>query len=78
MGAPDVLGIAAQSRLHGQSGVTGAHRVVFVRHGCAKQGHDAVAQYLIHRALVAVHGVHHVVQGGVQEGLGLFGVEVAD
>jgi hypothetical protein len=29
-------------------------------------------------ALVAMHGVHHAVQGGIQEPLGGFGVEVGD
>ena len=44
--------------------------------GSAKQGHNAVAQHLVHRALIAVHGVHHALQGWVEEPLGLFWVEV--
>ena len=47
-------------------------------HRGAEEGHDAVAQHLVHRALVAVHGVHHEVQGRVEELLGLFRVEVRD
>jgi hypothetical protein len=43
-----------------------------------EQGHDAIAQELVHRALKAVHGVHHVVQGRIQELLRRFGVEVFD
>ncbi len=78
MGAPHLLGIAPQRGLHGQGRVTGAQGVVFMGNGRAKQGHDAIAQHLVHRALIAVHGVHHVVQGRVQELLGRFGVEVAD
>ena len=46
--------------------------------GGAKQGHDAVAQYLVHCALVAVHGVHHLLEGGVEELLGSLRIEVAD
>ena len=49
-----------------------------MRHGCTKERHDAVAQHLIHRAFKAVYRVHHVAQGRVEEGLGLFGVEVTD
>jgi hypothetical protein len=41
--------------------------------GGAEPGHDTVAQDLVHRALVAVHGLHHDVQCGLQERAGLFG-----
>ena len=71
VGAAHLLGIAAHGGLHGQGGVTGPHGVILMGHGRAKQRHDAVAQHLVHRALVAVHGVHHDVQGRVQELLGL-------
>jgi hypothetical protein len=46
--------------------------------GCRKQGHDAIAQHLVHRALIAVHGIHHAVNGRIQELLGGFRVEVLD
>ena len=52
--------------------------MVFVRQRCTEQRHDAVAHHLVDRALVAVHGVHHGVQGRVQEGWAALGVEVAD
>ena len=78
MGAAHLVGIAAQGVLHGQGGITGAYGVVFVGQRCPKQRHNAVAQHLVHRALVAVHGLHHGVQGRVQDGPGLFRVEVAD
>ena len=45
--------------------------MIFVGHRRTKQGHDAVAQDLIHRPFIAVDGVHHVAEGGIQEGLGL-------
>ncbi len=44
----------------------------------AEEGHDAVAQHLVHRALEAVYGVHHGVQGRVEELLGGFRVEIPD
>jgi hypothetical protein len=46
--------------------------------GSAKEGHDAVAQHLVHRAFKAVYGVHHAVDGRVQKLLGGFRVEVFD
>ena len=77
-GAAHLLGIGAHGRLHGQGGIAGAQGVVFVGNGGAKQGHNAVAEHLIHRALEAVHGVHHEVEGGIEELLGGFGIEAAD
>jgi hypothetical protein len=46
--------------------------------GGTKQRHNAVAQYLIHRALEAVHRVHHALQGRVEELLRGFGIEAPD
>ena len=43
-----------------------------------KQGHNAIAQHLVHRALEAVYGVHHAMQGRVQEFLRRFGIEAFD
>ena len=65
-------------RLHGQGSVTGPHGVIFVRHWRPEEGHDAIAQHLVHRALKAVHGVHHALQRRIEELLGGFRVEVAD
>ena len=52
--------------------------MIFVGHRRPKQGHNAIAQDLIHRPLKAVHGVHHVLQRGIEEALRGFGVEVTD
>ena len=70
--------IGAHRGLHGQGGVAGAQRVVFVGNGRAEQGHNAVAEHLVDGALEAVHGVHHVVDSGVEELLGGFGIKAAD
>jgi hypothetical protein len=43
-----------------------------------KQGHNAVAQHLVDGTLIAVHRVHHGVQGRIQKLLGDFGVEATD
>ena len=42
----------------------------------AEQGHDAVAQHLIHRALVVMDRVHHVLDHRVEEPPGLLGILV--
>ena len=52
--------------------------MVFVGNRGAEQCHNAVAEHLIHRALEAVHGVHHALQGGIEELLGGFGIEAPD
>src|SRR5713101_1680035 len=44
----------------------------------AKQGHNDVAQHLVDGALEAMHGVHHDVQGWVQEPPSLFWVKTLD
>jgi hypothetical protein len=78
MGPTHLLSIAAQSGLHGQGRITGPYGVVFMSHRSAEEGHDAVAQDLVHRALKAVHRVHHVLEGGIEEGLGRLWIKVAD
>ena len=35
-------------------------------------------EHLVHGAFIAVHGVHHALQGGIEELLGVFGIEVAN
>ena len=52
--------------------------MVFVGNGGAEEGHDAVAEHLVHRAFKAVHRLHHEVNGGIEELLGGFGVEAPD
>jgi hypothetical protein len=76
--AAHLLGIGLHGGLHGQGRIAGAQGVVFVGNGGTKQRHDAVAEHLIHRALEAVHGVHHALQGRVEELLCGFGIQAAD
>jgi hypothetical protein len=78
VGAADLFRVAAQSCLHGEGGVTRPHRVILVGYRSAKERHDAIAHDLVDRAFVAVDGVHHALQRGIQEVLGGFRVEVAD
>jgi antitoxin component of MazEF toxin-antitoxin module len=73
-----LLAVGAQRRLHGQGGVAGAPGVIFMGNGGTEQGHNAIAEHLVHRALEAVHSVHHTVDGRVEELLGGFRVEALD
>ena len=52
--------------------------MVLMRQGRAKQRHDAVAHDLVHRALIAMHGLHHAFQHGIEELPGLLRVTVGE
>jgi hypothetical protein len=52
--------------------------VILVGNGCSKQRHNTIAEHLVHGTLIAMHGVHHAVEGGVQELLGSFRIKAAD
>ena len=52
--------------------------MVFVGHWHPEQGHNAIAQHLVHGAFIAVHRVHHDVQRRVQQCLGRFRIEPRD
>ena len=66
-------GIPAKRRLHGQRRITGPGGMIFMGYRSPKESHDAVAQHLVDRAVVAVHRVHHGLQGRVEELLDGFG-----
>ena len=42
----------------------------------AEQRHDPVPHDLVHRALVVVDGLHHLLQDGIEEPAGFLGVAV--
>ena len=71
---PYILGEVADLLLHAQRGIGGAHGMVFMSQRRAEQGHDAVAQHLIHRSLVVMDRVHHVLDHRVEEPPGLLGI----
>jgi hypothetical protein len=52
--------------------------VVLVGDRCAKERHDPVAHDLVHRALVTVHGLHHVFEDRVEDFARLLGVTVGE
>jgi hypothetical protein len=65
--AAGLLGVAADPLLDPEGGIAGAHRVVLVGDGGAEQRYDAVAHDLVHGPLVAVDGLDHAFEDGVQE-----------
>ena len=44
----------------------------------AEEGHDPIAHDLIHRPLVAVDGLHHVLEDGIKQLARLLGVPVGE
>jgi hypothetical protein len=74
----DLLGVSLDHLLHPERRVAGPHSVVFVRDGCAEEGHDPIAHHLVDRAFVAVNGLHHVLNDGIEQPACLFGVAVGE
>src|SRR5262245_55661598 len=72
----DLLTVVAHGVLRDQRRIAGPHGVIFMGDRRAEQGHDAVAQHLIHRAFVLMNGCHHALQHRVEELARLFGVAV--
>ena len=66
--------VAADGWLHGEGGVAGAERVVFVGDRGAEQRHDAVAHDLVDGAVEAVDRLHHPLEHGVEHLTGVLGV----
>jgi hypothetical protein len=75
-GPPRVLRVPPHGVLHAERGIAGAQRVVLVGERGAEQGHDAVAHHLVHRPLVAVDGLHHQLEHGIEDLAGLLRVAV--
>ena len=71
-----LLGVVVGGDLHVERGVASPDRVVLVGHRRPEQRHDPVAHDLVHRALVAVDGLHRRLEHRTEELLGLFGVAV--
>src|SRR5262245_39579258 len=72
MTAEDFVGVTSHAFLHAQRRITSAHSVVLVGHRRAEEGHDPVAHHLVHRALVAVDGLHHPFEHGIENLARLF------
>ena len=62
MGALHLVTVAGHGFLHAQRCEAGAHSMIFMGNGSTEKGHNAIAHHLVHGALVAVHGLDHVLQ----------------
>ncbi len=62
--------------LHVERRATRPERVVLVGDRRAEDRHDAVAQHLVDRALVGVHGVHHHLLERIEQRAHFFRIEV--
>src|SRR5712692_6706198 len=76
--ASPLLGVSPHLLLHAQGGIESTLGMIFVGDWRAKQSKDAITERLCHVALVAMHGLHHDLQGGINDAAGVFRVEVFD
>jgi hypothetical protein len=53
--------------LHPQRRIARAHGMILVSERCPEQRHNPVAHHLVHRALVAVNGLHHSLEDRVED-----------
>src|SRR5262249_24557006 len=73
---PQSVGIFAHLFLHPQGSVHSPLRMIFMSDGHTKESKDAIAGGLGHEAFVAMHGIHHKLQGRIDDGAGLFGIKI--
>ena len=78
VGAAHLLRVALHLLLHPERRVAGPHGVVLVGERRAEERHDPVAHHLVHRALVAVDGLHHALEHGIEELARLLGIAVGE
>ena len=76
--AAHLLRVLLHALLHPERRVARPHRVILVGEGRAEEGHDPVAHHLVHGALVAVDGLHHVLEHGIEELARLLGIAVGE
>jgi hypothetical protein len=78
MSPSQILCETADLGLHGEGGVAGSQRMVFEREWGPKECHDAIAHDLVHGAFVAMDGLDHAIEDGVEQLTGLLGVAVGE
>ena len=76
--AAQLLRVAPHGVLHPERGVARAHGVILVGERRAEQRHDAVAHHLVDGALVAVDGLHHPLEDGIEDLARLLGIAVGE
>ncbi len=78
MRASHLLRVLLHALLHPERRVAGPHGVVLVGQRRAEERHDPVAHHLVHRALVAVDGLHHPFEHRIEDLTRLLGVTVGE
>jgi hypothetical protein len=76
--ASRLLGVARHRLLHPERRVARPHGVILVGQRGAEERHDPVAHDLVDRALVAMHGLHHAFEDGVEELARVLGIAVGE
>jgi hypothetical protein len=76
--ASHLFRIRLHGLLHPERREAGSHGVVLVGEGGAEEGHDPIAHHLVHGALVAVDGVHHQREEGIENLARLLGIAVGE
>jgi hypothetical protein len=76
LAAAHVLRVPLYRLLHAQGRVTRPDGVIFVGERRPEERHDAVAHHLVDGPLVAVDGLHHVLEDWIKELSRLLGVPV--
>jgi len=73
---PQGVGVFAHLFLHPQGSVHSPLGMIFVGDRRAKEGKDAIASRLGYETFVPMHGIHHKLQGGINNGASLFGIKI--
>ena len=76
--AAHLFRILLHALLHPERRIAGPHRVILVRHRRAEERHDPVAHHLVDRSLVAVDGLHHPLEHGIENLTRLLWVAVGE
>ena len=76
--APHLVRVRLHALLHPECRVACPHCMVLMGQRRAEQRHDPVAHHLVDGALVAVDGLHHPLEDGVEKLAGLLGVAVGE
>jgi hypothetical protein len=72
---PQRIGISSHLVLHAQGSIQCPLGMILMRKRRAEQGKDAIAQSLGDISVILMHGVHHELEGRIDDRSGLFGIE---
>jgi hypothetical protein len=64
--------------LHVERGATRPERMVLMGDRRAEDGHDPIAQHLVHGALIGMHGIDHDLLERIEQPAGLLRIQVPD